>query len=154
MNFSIIKYVVIAAVFFGSGYITSYKFGGHDKPIIKEGAIVYTTVGKDVYKMTDGEKNTDLTHFYADKPTLDIVHNSGDDYTMTAGLYLRTWSRPVTITTEKPRNMVIGSVIFNTKLSAGAMVQYYRMFGRMGFGGGIGVTLTDQFLSGGMVYQG
>ena len=74
-------------------------------------------------------------------------------YKAKARLYKRSWDRDVSISIPTPRNMIIGNVLFDSHLRGGFMVQYFRMFGAFGVGGGIGGTLADQFLSAGAVYQ-
>ena len=149
----IIKYTAIFIICFGLGNFTAWKFLQHEKVIIKEGPIRYNVVDRDISTMNPVDKDTDLHHFYTDKPGLEIEHVDGDNYKMTGKLYIRAWNRDVKIqTVQKTKNVIIASAYFDSQLHPGAMLQYYKMYGSMGFGGGVGGSQTAFLLNAGILW--
>jgi hypothetical protein len=153
MKNNIIKYATICSICFGIGFVTAWKALEHEKIVIVKEEINAPNIKKDLSKMTVDEKNTDLTHFYTDKPELDIKNIGGDDYLLTSGLYLRKWDRKVTIKIERPKNLVIINGIIDSKLNYGGMAQYYRMIGRYGLGGCVGIIQSQAFVGLGVAFQ-
>ena len=143
---------IFCAVCFSLGFFIHAMQKSTDKVIIKQGEIRYNTIDADPSAMTDSDKTDALTRFYRDVPTIDIAHVKGEEYKMTAGLYLRSWNRSVQISIPKPKNMIIGNILFDSHLNVGGMVQYFRMFDNAGIGGGVGATAYDQFLTAGAVF--
>ena len=154
MKNTIIKYTTIIIIAFIAGNLTAWKFLQHETIKIVEGPIHYKPIDRDVSKMETVDKDKDLQHFYKDKPTIDIKHVSGDNYVLTGSLYIRSWDKNVTIEQEsKSKNMLIASALVDSKLNPGIMLQYYRMYGPIGFGGGLGGTANCLLLNAGVLYS-
>ena len=134
--------IVIAFVIFASGWIASYQFRDPEVVTITQDKIITQVIEKDVSQMSINELQSALDCFYKDLPVLSVNHMSGDEYLLSAALCERKWHRNVEIKVRSPayRNIAAAGLFLDSELRTGFYSNYYRLFGRFGFGGGIEFT--------------
>ena len=106
-----------------------------DPVVITKTETKYNTIYRDANSMTPEEKQC----YYTGIPTLDIAKGNGYEYVLSAGLCERKWQKVVKITPsarDSPNNLVTAGLIINNQGATGGQVQYYRLFGPVGIGGG------------------
>lgn len=111
-----------------------------DPVVLIKKEIQYNTIYKNTNSMTINELRSELDCYYKSPPELDIKKGGGFDYVLSAGLCDRKWQRVVTIVPQAYRNIIIVSGLASSRLEPGGSVQYYRLFGKFGAGGGCGLT--------------
>lgn len=125
-----------------------------DPVVLIKKEIQYNTVYKNTNSMTIDELRSELECFYKTPPELDIKQGGGADYVLSAGLCQRKWQRVVTITPRAYRNIVIVGGSVSSKMEPGGSVQYYRLFGKFGAGGGCGLSRDGpSFVQAGILYM-
>lgn len=123
-----------------------------DPVVVTRKEIRYNTVYRD--RVTPEEQHQALLCYDQGVPELDIQQGTGSEFVLSAGLCERKWQRVVNIQPRGVRNMVIASGMFNSRLMPGASVQYYRLFGKFGAGGGYGLCRDGpSFVQAGILYM-
>lgn len=146
-------YLSSLIIAFTVGWILSYYLREPEIVTIYEKPIIANTIDKDPYKIPYSEAMSDLNCFYTGFPTLTINHIEGDEYLQSASLCERKWQRQTTIksVSKQYNHMVIAGLFFDSEMRLGFQGQYYRMFGRFGFGGGLAWTQGYGSVSAGVV---
>jgi hypothetical protein len=116
--------------------------------------IITNTITKNVNDMTCEDAKSDLQCFFTGFPTLEIKHLEGDEYIQSASLCARQWHRQTTIksVSKKYRNMIIAGAFFDSEMRLGFKSEYYRFYGRFGFGGGLSITQGYGQIQGGLAW--
>lgn len=116
------------------------KWFAPDPVEIKTTEVKYNTIIKDTSKMQVSELQAELDCYYTATPYLDIKKGGGNDYVLSASLCEREWQKVATIRPrDPPKNMIIVGSLITMQGVPGAWAQYYRLFGKFGFGGGVSV---------------
>jgi len=138
---------------FIAGWVFCYKFKEPKVVTIIQKEIEYNTIKKDPYKIPYTESMEDLNCFYNSFPTLEIKNIGGDEYIQTASLCERKWHRQTTIRQrDSPHNMVIAGLFFDSEMRLGFKTEYYRFYGKFGFGGGLSFTQGYGQINGGLLF--
>ncbi|PKL17861.1 MAG: hypothetical protein CVV49_08775 [Spirochaetae bacterium HGW-Spirochaetae-5] len=133
--FMLYSLIIAGAVFFVTN---SYLADPHGAVITEKSPIVYNTVERDVYSMPLEDLQNDAQCLYTGFPGLDIVSVGNYNYMLSASLCERRWQKVVTIKArDSPRNIIAGGPFIDNRLNRGAWAQYYRLYGRIGLGGGV-----------------
>jgi len=110
-------------------------------------------IKKDPYKMRIEDLQADAQCLYSGFPDLGIQSIGKGDYMLTASLCERRWQKVVNIKArDSPRNMIIGGPFIDTRLRSGAWVQYYKLYGNFGFGGGVSLCRDYAQVQGGVAW--
>lgn len=120
--------------------LTIYFIDPPGDPVISQGGIKTQIIYRDVNSMPDNAIRDGLNSYYTAPPELDIQFIDGNEYLLTAGLCERKWQKTAKIESrsrDSPRNLVVGGVFVDSRLRAGAWGQYYKLYGKVGFGGGV-----------------
>lgn len=140
--------VIIASILF---YI--WLAGDPEPGTITQGPIQYNTIAKDPYKMPLEDLQNDLQCFYNGFPLLGIQSTGGDEYMLSASLCERKWQRLVNIRPRDSPNVIIVGTFIDSQLRIGGKVDYYRFYGKFGFGGGVMASNGYINLNGGVAYK-
>lgn len=145
----------IWSVLLVAGVILLMRYIGKPEPaVITKGRVEYNTIERDPGKLPPDQVRQELSCYYTAEPLLDIDYNNDYEYTLKAGLCDREWSRKVQIRPrDSPRNMVIVSGLINTRLVPGASVQYYKLYGKVGFGGGVSLCRDSALAQAGVLWM-
>jgi hypothetical protein len=140
---------------FGLGWGLCLRFTEPVEVKITEKEVVTNTIVKDPHKIPYEEAMADLYCFYTGFPTLAINHTGKDEYLMTASLCERRWQKQVSIETirKQYQNMIIAGAFFDSEMRLGVRTEYYRFYGRFGFGGGLSLAQGYGSLSGGVAFR-
>ena len=123
--------------------------GGH--VITDKTPVESNIINKDPYRMTLEELQSDADCLYTGFPDIDIQSVGKDDYMLSASLCDRKWQRLVNIRPrDSPKNIVFGGVFLDSRLRTGAWGQYYRLYGNIGFGGGVSLCRDYTIVQGGV----
>jgi len=144
--------VILAAAAFS---LANYFRADPKGPIITDKTpIEYNTVNRDIYTMSTQDIQNDLQCFYTGFPQLDIHSVGNSDYVLTASLCERKWQKVVNIRPrDSPRNIIIGGPFIDNSLRSGAWAQYYKLYGRIGFGGGLLLCRDYAVVQGGIAWM-
>lgn len=106
---------------------------------ITQTEVVTNTITRNISDMSCEDVKADLLCYYTSPPLLDIKHLSGDNFMLSAELCERTWSKHanIKIPPKLYSHMITGGIFFDSGMNPGIYSQYYRLFGRMGIGGGL-----------------
>ena len=134
--------IIAFVLAFGLGWGLCLQFSEPVEVKITEKEVVTNTIVKDPHKIPYEEAMSDLNCFYTGFPTLAINHMGKDEYLMTASLCERKWQRQTTIksVSKTYQNMIIAGAFFDSEMRLGIRSEYYRFYGRFGFGGGLSYT--------------
>jgi len=151
----ILKNSIALILAFGLGWGLCIQFTEPKEVKITEKEIVTNTIVKDPHKIPYEEAMSDLNCFYTGFPTLKIDHLQGDEYLQAASLCERKWQRQTTIksVSKTYQNMVIAGAFFDSEMRLGFKTEYYRFYGRMGFGGGLSISQDYGSLNGGIAFR-
>jgi len=147
--------VVIALILFLSGVFAGWKLADPGVVEIKTTEVRYNTIERDISALPLQELQRELLCYWNATPSLDIKHDSGNIYSLSAGLCERNWSKTAYIRArDSPRNMILAGPFIDSRFNPGAHIQYYRLFGgRFGIGGGMGICQEYVQLSGGLLFM-
>jgi len=154
MKLKVIGFAVLNVLLMAAVVLLMRSCFAPDPVVITREEIKYNTVYRDVYKMPPEDCQQELLCYYTSVPALDIEQiNNTDEYTLSAGLCDRKWSRKVQIRPrDSPRNILVTGMLINYGGIQGN-VQYYRRIGSYwGLGGGISASMSGASLSGGAVF--
>ena len=134
--------IIVLIITFFAGWLASYQFRDPEVVTITQDKIITQVIEKDVSQMSINELQSALDCFYKDLPILSVNHMSGDEYLLSAALCERKWHRNVEIKVRSPayKNIISTGLFLDSELRTGFYSNYYRLFGRVGFGGGIEFT--------------
>lgn len=145
----IIAFIICVLLAFIVGWITALKCNPPLPPtVIEKEVIKYNKITKKV-----SAECPELECYYTAVPGLDITFLQDDEYQLDASLCERKWNRKIRIGYQQYKNIIIGGLSYDMELRPGGNVQYYRMFGRVGFGGGISAASGYGNLQAGMLFQ-
>jgi hypothetical protein len=126
----------------------------HDPVITDKTPIESNQIAKNPEIMPLKDIQADLQCFYTGFPALDIQSVGKDDYMLSASLCDRRWQKVVNIKArDSPHNMIIGGPFIDSEFRLGAWVQYYRLYGRFGLGGGISLCQGYMQAQGGVAWM-
>jgi hypothetical protein len=147
------KYVFIIISFI-LGWIACFNFIEPKTVTVYQDKIITNTITKNIKDMSYEEAKADLYCFYTGFPSLKIDHIGGEEYLQSASLCEREWSRQTTIKSiyKQYKNMIIGGIFVDSQMRTGLNAQYYRFYGRMGFGGGLSFGQGYEQLNGGVAW--
>lgn len=129
--------------------IISYFLFSPDDPEIIKGPIKSNQIKYD--NLTTEETKIKLKCYGESDPTLDIS-GKGANYTLTAGLCDRKWSRNITILS--PKNFIFGGIAVDNQFSTGLWADYQRfMFSNFSLGGGFAVFRKNFQIHTGIGYK-
>lgn len=151
----ILSFSIPMLITFVLGFIVCDLFREPKTVVVYQDKIITNTITKNVNDMSCEEAKADLYCFYTGFPTLSINHLQGDEYLQTASLCERKWQRQTTIksVSKSYRNMIIAGLFFDSGMRLGFKTEYYRFYGRFGFGGGLAWSQGYGFLNGGVVFR-
>jgi len=147
-----LTYSLILAV---SAYsLAEYLRADLGEPVITEKTkIEYNTIYRDVNTMSSQDMQNNLQCFYTGFPQLDIQSVGNSDYVLSASLCERKWQKVVNIRPrDSPRNIIMGGPFIDNSLRSGAWAQYYKLYGRIGFGGGVLLCRDYVVVQGGVAW--
>jgi hypothetical protein len=146
---------VIALILLVSGFLAGWRLADPGVVEVKTTEVRYNTVERDISAVPLQELQRELLCYWNAFPLLDIRHESGNLYTLSAGLCERNWSKKAYIRPrDSPRNMIIAGPSIDSRFNPGAQLKYYRIFsGRVGLGGGAGINQEYVQISGGLLFM-
>jgi hypothetical protein len=131
-----------------AGAVSFYKFYGF-KTItkIERHEIKSNVIDKDTSSMTTDQLRAELECYYKSNPSLDIAQINNTDYTLSAGLCERNWTRRITIAELYKKNILTGCIAVKSGLVMGAGANYTRMITPFaGLGGGFIMYKDTSFM--------
>lgn len=134
--------ILIAVLFFSIGWALAYYIQEPKVVTITEEKIVSNTIEKKVEDLSCKQAKDELQCYYTDYPELEIKFLSEDTFLISAALCERKWYKyaDIRIPSKKYRNMIISGVFIDSGMNSGVYTHYYRMFGRVGAGGGLAIS--------------
>jgi len=116
--------------------------------------VEFNIIERDVYSMPLDDLQNNVQCLYTGFPGLDIVSVGKSDYMLSASLCERRWQKVVTIKArDSPRNIIMGGPFIDNSLRSGAWAQYYKLYGRIGFGGGVLLCRDYAVVHGGVAWM-
>jgi len=148
-------FIIYSVILAGAAFsLAEYLRADPREPVITDKTPVESNqIAKNPEIMPVKDMQADLQCFYTGFPALDIQSVGKDDYMLTASLCERRWQKVVNIKArDSPKNMIIGGPFIDTSLRTGAWAQYYRLYGRIGFGGGVLLCRDYSVIQGGVAW--
>jgi hypothetical protein len=149
--FILYSVILAAAAFFLAGYLRADPQG---VVITDKTPVEFNIIERDVRSMSLDDLQNDAQCLYTGFPGLDIVSVGNRDYMLSASLCERRWQKVVTIKArDSPRNIIMGGPFIDNSLRSGAWAQYYKLYGRVGFGGGVLLCRDYAVVQGGVAWM-
>lgn len=148
------KWIAAILLSFAIGYGLCYYFQEPRIVTITQTEIVTNTIARNISDMSVEQLRKEIECYYTSPPLLDIKYLSGDNFLLSAELCERKWQKHanIKIPAKKYSHLVAGGIFFDSEMNPGVYSQYYKLYGRIGFGGGIAFSPGYlQVMAGGVI---